>query len=153
MIIDTLDRLPLYGALHPLIAQVCDFLKEHNLEDLPVGRTIFDEDLFFVNIDLVEPKTCQEAILETHRDMIDIQIPLTGEETHGYAPSNTLPAKDYDAQRDCTLYPIDYVQTFFILQPGQFVIYLPGEGHAPAISTQPLRKAIFKLRNKHLNLP
>lgn len=147
MIIDTLERLPLYGAMHPLIPQVCNFIKEHDLNALPVGRTVIDGDCLFVNIDLVTPKTRQEGVLETHQAMIDIQIPLTGEETHGYTPSSSLPTTPYDAERDCTLFPIDYVQEFFRLRPGQFVIYFPGEGHAPAISTQSIRKAIFKLRN------
>lgn len=149
MIIDTIEHLPLYGAMHPLIPQVCDFLREHDLNTLPVGRTVIEDDHLFVNIDMVTPKTRQEGVLETHEAMIDIQIPLTGEETHGYALGETLPSMPYDAERDCTLYPIDYVQEFFNLRPGQFVIYFPGEGHAPAISSQPLRKAIFKLQNKN----
>lgn len=150
MIIDTLDRLPLYAALHPLIADVCRFLETHDLAALPVGRTVIDGERLFVNIDEVTPKTREEGILETHRKMIDIQIPITCDETHGYAPNAALSDATCDnPECDYTLYPIHQVQEFFLLRPGQFVIYLPGEGHAPAISSQPLRKAIFKLRNNN----
>lgn len=150
MIIDTLDRLPLYEALHPRIKQVCEFLRHQDLAALPVGRTIIDGDRLFVNIDEVTPKTREEGILETHREMIDIQIPITGDETHGYAPHIALSDATCDnPESDYTLYPIHQTQEFFLLRPGQFVIYLPGEGHAPAISSKPLRKAIFKLRNNN----
>lgn len=147
MIIDTLDRLKCYEGMHPLIKEVCSFLATHNLDCLPVGKTIImDDDQLFVNIDLVDPKERKDGILETHRRMIDIQIPITSIETHGFATGESLPVMPYDEARDCTLFPISLVQNFFTVKPGQFVIYLPGEGHAPAICEKSMRKAIFKLR-------
>ena len=36
-------------------------------------------------------RVTDEAVLETHRKMIDIQIPLSGDETYGYTPAANLP--------------------------------------------------------------
>lgn len=148
MIIDTIDRLQEYSDLNPYINMVCEFLKSHDLEKLPLGKTqILGNDLF-VNKDSVTPKTKEEAILETHQQMIDIQIPLSGDEEHGYCPKKSLPEEHYNEEKDMSLYPIEHAQFFFKLCPGQFVIYLPGEGHAPAVTKEPLQKVIFKLRYK-----
>ena len=82
--------------------------------------------------------------------MIDVQIPLDGPEQHGYAPLTAaqLSSASYDAQADISFLPVSPI-CYFTLTPGMFVLYMPGEGHAPAITDVPLRKVVFKV--KYLN--
>lgn len=145
MIFDTLDNLEKYVALNPLFSHVVDFLRTHRLADLPVGTTKIVGDDVFVNIQQCEPKTRSEALTETHRVMTDVQIPISDAEEHGFTPLALLPQGEYDEAKDVTFYSVES-QTYFRLQPGQFVIYFPTDGHAPAISDRPLRKAIFKVK-------
>ena len=90
MIIDTLQNFEKYISLNPLFETVAQFLKTHPLDALEAGKhPIVGEDLF-VNIQTAKGKTPEEAVMETHRVMADIQIPLSGEETYGYIPSDHL---------------------------------------------------------------
>ena len=54
----------------------------------------------FVNIQVAKGKTKEEAKLETHKKMIDIQIPLSTSETFGYTPLCGLPDAEYNAEKD-----------------------------------------------------
>lgn len=145
MIFDTLDNLEIYVALNPLFAHVVDFLRTHRLAELPTGTTKIVGDDVFVNIQDCEPKTRTETLMETHRVMTDIQIPISDAEEHGFSPRESLAPTEYDAERDVEFYNVK-AQNYIQLRPGQFVIYFPTDGHSPAITGKPLRKAIFKVK-------
>jgi YhcH/YjgK/YiaL family protein len=147
MIIDTLDNLVKYEAVNPLFKDVVDFLKENDLNALEPGKhAIKDKDLF-VNITTAKGKTPDEAMMETHVNMIDIQIPLDGPETYGYTPLSHLPEAPYNAEKDITKYPDLMAESFIDCQPGMFAIFFPQDGHAPCISMAPeIKKAIFKVK-------
>ena len=147
MIIDTLDNLSKYAGMNPLFADVAEFLCQNNLNTLEEGKyAIKDEDLF-VNITTAKGRTKEAAVLETHINMIDIQIPLDGEETFGYTPLCDLPAFDYNAEKDITKYGATQAQTYVTLKPGQMAIFFPQDGHAPCISSnEGIKKAIFKVK-------
>lgn len=147
MIIDTLDNLGKYVGLNPLFADVVEFLKGHDLCALEAGKyPLKDKDLF-VNITTAKGRSREEATLETHIDMIDIQIPLDTEETFGYTPLQDLPEYEYNAEKDITKYGDTLAQTYVTCKPGQMAIFFPQDGHAPCISeSAESRKAIFKVR-------
>ena len=90
-------------------------------------------------------KTKEEAVLETHRKMIDIQIPLSCTEVMGYTPREDLDEQPYNAEKDITFYE-GMAQQYVAVKPGMFAIFFPQDGHAPCISEEPVRKAIFKIK-------
>ena len=147
MIIDTLENLVKYEAINPLFKDVVKFIAENNLEEMEAGKyPIKDKDLF-VNITTAKGKAPDEAVLETHVNMIDIQIPLDGPETYGYTPLCHLPDAPYNAEKDITKYPDLMAESFIDCQPGMFAIFFPQDGHAPCISMAPeIKKAIFKVK-------
>ena len=148
MIIDTLDNLEKYVSLNPLFQDVIDFLKSNKWEKLEDGKHFIREKDVFVNIQTLKGKTREEAAMEYHRKMIDIQVPISTAETYGYIPVEDLPAAEYKEEKDMAKLPGADSQTFVTVKPGQFVIFMPQDGHAPGISTQPeLRKAIFKVKD------
>lgn len=148
MIIDTLDHLENYFVLNPLFKEVADFLKANDLSELAPGIHKIKGDDVFVNIQAAKGKTYDEAVIEYHRKMVDIQIPFSGSETYGYTPLEDLPAADFDEKADCALVPEARPQSFVTCRPGMFVMFFPQDGHAPFITDEPvLRKAIFKIRN------
>ena len=117
MVIDTLDNLEKYVSLNPLFTEVVKFINETDLTKL-----------------------------ETHRQMIDIQIPMNTEETYGYSPVKDLPEVEYNEAKDCTLYPGVKAQTLVTCKPGQFAIFFPQDGHQPCIGKGDIHKAIFKVK-------
>ncbi|MCR4993943.1 MAG: YhcH/YjgK/YiaL family protein [Bacteroidales bacterium] len=153
MIIDDLKAFDNYAGLNPLFPVVAEFLAKTDLNTLPLGITHIKGDDLFVNVQDAPVKTRNEARFETHRRMIDIQIPISGDEEHGWTPAHLLPDAEYNEQTDMTLHdpaapqtPQDVASTYYTLKRGQFAIYFPTDGHAPAITPVGLHKAIIKVK-------
>lgn len=147
MIIDTLKHLKDYASLNPLFPKVVEFIKQHDLNTLEAGKhEIVGKDLF-VNIQTAKGKTPDEAVLETHNKMIDIQIPLSAAETYGYTPREALPEAAYNEEKDITKIPGLAAESYVTAQPGCFAIFFPQDGHAPCIAgVDEIKKAIFKVK-------
>ena len=146
MIVDTLDNLEKYVSLNPLFSEVVEFLKKNDLSQLGEGKHFIKDKDLFVNITTAHGKTIDEAVFETHKEMLDIQIPLDNEETYGYLPLENLPEAEYNADKDVTKYPGAVASTYITCQPGEFVIFFPQDGHQPCIGTGDIHKAIFKIK-------
>lgn len=145
MVIDTIENLEKYETLNPLFKSVVEFIKNNDLNTLEEGKHFIKDKDLFVNIQTAKGKTKEEAKAETHKRMIDIQIPLTADETFGYTPLADLSAEEYNEEKDITKYAVES-QTYFTLKPGQFAIFFPQDGHTPCISNAPqFKKAIFKV--------
>ncbi|MDE6003227.1 MAG: YhcH/YjgK/YiaL family protein, partial [Prevotella sp.] len=107
---------------------------------------IVGKDLF-VNIQMAKGKTPDEAVIETHDKMIDIQIPLSAAETFGYTQRDQLPQAEYNAEKDITKIPNLAADSYVTCQPGMMAIFFPQDGHAPCIAGVPeIKKAIFKVK-------
>ncbi len=147
MIIDTLENLKKYAAVNPLFEKVVAFIAENDLNSLEVGKhEIVGKDLF-VNITTTKGRTPEEAVIETHNNMIDIQIPLNATETFGYTQRDRLPDAEYNAEKDITKIPGLAADSYVTCEPGMMAIFFPQDGHAPCISGTPeFKKAIFKVK-------
>ena len=132
--------------MNPLFADVVTFLNENDLSTMEEGKHPIQGGDLFVNIQVAKGHSREDAVLETHREMIDIQIPLDTEETFGYTPLCDLPDLEYNAEMDITKYGNTPSQTYFTVKPGQMVIFFPQDGHAPCISEKDIKKAIFKVK-------
>lgn len=146
MVVDTLDNLEKYVSLNPLFEEVVKFIKENDLNKLEAGKHFIKDKDLFVNITTAHGKTADEAILETHKNMLDIQIPLDNNETYGYLPLADLPEAEYNAEKDVTKYPGAKVETYVNCKPGEFAIFWPQDGHQPCIGEGDIHKAIFKVK-------
>jgi YhcH/YjgK/YiaL family protein len=146
MIIDTLDNLAKYENVNPLFKDVVAFIRDNDLNALEPGKHLIKGKDLFVNITTAKGRTPDAAVLETHINMIDIQIPLDTPETFGYTPLCHLPEEEYNAEKDITKYE-GMAESFIECQPGMFAILFPQDGHAPCISMAPeIKKAIFKVK-------
>ena len=147
MIIDTLDNLEKYAALNPLFPKVVEFLKANDLSKMADGKYEIEGKDLFVNITTTKGKTPNEAFIETHNKMIDIQIPITAAETYGYTQRELLPDVEYNAEKDITKIPDLAADSYVTCQPGMMAIFFPQDGHAPCIAGVPeFKKAIFKVK-------
>ncbi len=146
MVLDTIENLEKYVGMNPLFADVVKFIKENNLLALEEGKHYIKDKDLFVNITTAKGKTKEEAVMETHKNMLDIQIPLDAEETYGYIPLEEMPDAEYNAEKDVTKYPGLMGTSYVTCRPGMMAIFFPQDGHAPCIATQPVKKAIFKVK-------
>lgn len=146
MILDSLKNLGSYEALSPNFAKAIEFILKSDLSALPLGRNEICGDLVYANVMEAQPKSKEEARLEIHRKYIDIQIPISGNELMGYTPLAELPAPDYVESDDAALYPAGIAaRDYFNVKNGQFVIFFPQDGHAPAITPVALKKVVVKV--------
>ena len=147
MIIDKLENLKNYASVNPLFPKVVEFLQQNDLNALEAGKhEIVGKDLF-VNIQMAKGRTPAEATIETHNNMIDIQIPITAAETYGYTQREDLPDVAYNEEKDITKYPGLAADSYVTCQLGMMAIFFPQDGHAPCIANVPeFRKAIFKIK-------
>ena len=147
MIIDRLENIEKYASLNPLFAQAIQFLKGNDLNTLPLGKTeLMGKDLL-VNVNETKPKSKADAKLETHRDFIDIQIPLSGTEIMGYTPTVECQPADapYNDAKDITFYQGE-AQSYIEVKPGMFAIFFPQDGHAPGITPDGVKKIVVKVK-------
>lgn len=147
MVLDVLDNFGKYAALNPYFSLVDAFMRTHQLEELALGTYNIKGEDVVLKIEQAMGKSPTEAILESHRQMIDIQIPLQQEETFGLASTVSLPTADYSAAKDISFYPNSPVRNYVTCPRGSFVIFFPQDAHAPSISQNAnFKKAIFKVR-------
>lgn len=146
MVIDTLENFGKYVSLNPLFAAVAEYMKNNDIFAQEVGVVRLDGADLFVNYTIAKGKTVGEARIESHNRMIDIQIPLSCPETMGYTPRKNLPETEYNEEKDITFYKGE-AEKYITINPGEFVIFFPEDGHAPCISDNPeIKKAIFKVK-------
>lgn len=146
MILDTLENFGKYISLNPLFPQVWEYLQNTDLEAHEPGRVNIDGNKLFANHNITHGKAVDEARIETHNSMIDIQIPLSCPEVMGYTPRQNLPEAEYDVKKDITFYP-GLAEQYITVHPGEFVIFFPQDGHAPCVSPIPeYKKVIFKVK-------
>lgn len=147
MIIDTLKNGMKYACVHPQFARAFEFLQKNNLNALPVGKIELDGTNLIVNVVDITGKSADEARMETHRDYIDIQVPVGQAETMGWRAADKLvdTTEPYNESKDIAFFG-DKATIFVNVQPYEFAVFFPGDAHQPGISTGTYRKIIVKVR-------
>ena len=125
MIFDSLKNIDTYKGLD--IYPALKFFAEHDMSETAPGKyTMEGEDFYSVSEYQTKPKTRSEA----HKEYIDIQILLSGEEYIGVAPlTEDMVAVDCKDGGDCWFYdcPVDRVA----MKPGMFMVLYPQDVHLP----------------------
>jgi biofilm protein TabA len=146
MILDSLENAGLYESIHPRFKQAFDFLRNNNLATLPLGKVELDGKNLFVNVVDAEGRTVDTAKMETHNKYIDIQVPVSAPETMGWIAGNKLKEikEPYNADKDVSFFA-DKAANLISVQPLQFVVFFPEDGHQPQIFDGTLKKIIVKV--------
>lgn len=147
MILASIQDYPRYEGLHPLFKQAFEFLQSTDFDQLEDGRIELEGTRLYANVCTLVGKPKEEALLETHQQYIDIQMPLLGVEKIGFKPlaEVTETSKPYNEADDITFYA-DRPSAFTKIHPGQFAVYFPEDAHAPGIGKTGIRKVIVKVR-------
>lgn len=146
MILDSLENSGKYTAIHPRFKQAFDFLHNTDLLALPIGKIELDGTNLIIIVANQECKTSDEAKMETHNKYIDVQIPLTATETMGWIAGNKLklPTAAYNQEKDVAFFS-DKASNFLNVQPYEFAIFFPEDGHQPGIGEGNHKKIIVKI--------
>ncbi len=103
-------------------------------------------DYLYANIQTYQTK--EDALFEAHRDYIDIQYIISGEEKIGVTDySSCTEAIAYDKEKD-----IEFLNgngEYYPLKEGEYMILYPHDAHKPSISLNnqsTVRKVVVKVR-------
>ncbi len=146
MILDSLENAGLYEFIHPGFQQAFDFLRKTDLVALPLGKIELNGTSLFVNVVEIAGKTAEVARMETHNKYIDIQVPISTLETMGWIAGNKLKevTEPYNADKDISFFA-DKATSFIVVQPFEFAVFFPTDGHQPGIAVGKLKKIIIKV--------
>ena len=143
MILDRIENLSRYTALSERIGQVQAFLEGCEAEKLPAGRLEIDGDRLYV---LVQDRVLGEGEpkFETHARYADLQLMVRGKAGYGWSSDTEIGSMD--PVKDIAFGPARQ-EAAPVLTDGMFVVYLPGEAHAPDIfeGEKNIRKLVFKM--------
>ncbi|KMO87407.1 hypothetical protein AB840_03210 [Megasphaera cerevisiae DSM 20462] len=134
----------------PITAEWIRKLASFKLEELPPGRHELGGP-HFMNVDVTETAPAAQRNMEAHRQYIDIQMVIRGEECIGYQPVFEAGAVITSCpQNDAWFYnPRASLDTIIRMTPGTFAIFTPADGHrclcAPDGTGGAIRKVIMKI--------
>lgn len=148
MILDSIKNIADYSSIHPNLLKGVEFVKQ-NAATIPVGKYILDSDNLYVMIVETDLRDAESAYLEAHREYIDVQVVIDGNETFAWSAidSCTSVKDEYDAQSDIMFFN-DRPSTLINAVSGQFLVFFPEDAHAPLIGKGKIRKAIIKAKVK-----
>ena len=143
MIYDKIENIDIYN----IDKIAVDFIK--NLTpDIECKKHILSDNIY-ANVE--EYTTKDVGYFEAHKDYLDIQILLSGEEIIEYTPLEGLSVKEsYDKSRDIAFFydGKNYV-TPIKLEEGLFTVLYPQDAHKPQlkyITNQKVKKVVVKIK-------
>lgn len=148
MILDKIENLETYISAFKHGKEIIEFLKTTDFNKLPFGKTKILGDELFVNYVSYTPSD-NIGDFEAHRDYLDLQLIIDGEERIDYANltkcKTTVP---YDKDGDAEMLGTDNFTSLY-LDKNDFAVFYPMDAHRPSIVGKKqvhVKKAIFKIK-------
>ncbi len=155
MYIGNLSQLDLSFALSSKLKEVIIDVKERIKFPLTTGKYVVSgDDVFFMVVD-DNTQLLESRRSEVHRDYIDVQIMLEGEEVFGYS---TLKFESIEEdlldEKDVAFSEKVINEQFVKVTSNEFVVFYPGQPHRPlvAVDSKPasVKKVIVKIHKDFL---
>jgi YhcH/YjgK/YiaL family protein len=127
-----------------------DFLKNNMLKDLEIKRYEIDGDNIFALVSEYPSKNEEDAKFEAHRQYIDIQYVIKGEEMMGVSPlrnKNEI-LNPYDTMKDVEFMTVKNF-TSYQASPNRFFIFFPSDIHRPGVKVErnsSVKKIVIKVK-------
>ena len=135
----------------PVWTRAFEYLSELSPE-VAEGEVKLDGEDIFSRVMSYPTKEREEAVLESHREYIDIQMALIDSERIEWFPRDGLEVKTpYDADKDVIFYHHPGQAPASVdVAPGVFVVLLPDDAHMPQLKTAGdsghVKKVVVKVR-------
>lgn len=146
MIKDSIERAEIYYKLSDRIKTGFEWIKNNNLKNMPDGRYEIGDKIY---ANLQSYRTKDDAPYEAHRDYIDIQYMVFGEELSGVTDySNCSLKEEYNKEKDIEFLSCNSTEEFYKIKEGEFFVFFPHDAHKPAIKVDKnknVKKVIVKV--------
>lgn len=148
MILDHISKIETYKGISERMDLAINYLKSTDLSTLEVGKHAIDGDDVYVLIQSYLGKSVEEANCEAHKNYIDIQLVIAGDEYIGYAPVEGMTVVEpYSEAKD--RFFVQWQGTLLNMTQGMFAIFFPQDAHMPSVVNTPgilIQKAVVKIR-------
>ncbi len=147
MIYDSLKRLERYEGLFPRLYRGLELLRTTDFSTLEDKLyEVEGRDLFF-SLQSYDSKPANDTP-EAHRDYIDIQFLVEGEEKIGIAPLEDM-VEEVEGRPDSDIWSYRGLVDEITLTGDRFAVFFPGDAHAPGIAPKKpahCRKCVVKVK-------
>jgi YhcH/YjgK/YiaL family protein len=146
MILDSLENYQLYSTINQRIAKGFAFLHNTDLDAIPSGKHDIDGDIIFALVQEYQTKPLAECKLESHKNYIDIQYVIRGEEFMGVTTKNNQKILEVNEDKDYTFY--EGTTSLVRVSKGMFTIFFPDDLHQPCVQTElasEVKKVVIKV--------
>ncbi|EIV2909864.1 YhcH/YjgK/YiaL family protein [Citrobacter braakii] len=144
-----LRSLPSAG-LHPVLQQALTLAVAANPQEKTPGRYELQGDNIFMNVMQFATQSPEQKKAELHREYIDIQVLLSGEERMLFGMTDSArQCEEMHVEDDYQLCSQIADEQAMVLKPGRFVIFMPGEPHKPGCvvkAPMDIKKVVIKVR-------
>lgn len=154
MIVDTLQNWQ-QNFSEPIWCQAFEFLQGLTADSVDGDYPLQGEDLFGRVMSYhTRTPDADDAVLEAHREYVDIQTTLSAPEGIDWFPRSSLEVKTpYDAEKDVEFYHRPGPAPAHVnVYPGFFAVLFPEDAHMPQLivngQSQLIKKAVVKVRLK-----
>ena len=148
MIADKIENAHLYAGLSEGIAKGLELLKDPALAEKEDGKYEIDGDNMFILIQRYPTKEKADTTFEAHKNYVDIQAILEGEETIGCATTEDLTVT-VPYEPDIMRLADPETFTEIELSGGTFAIFFPSDAHKPCYKSSGrsnVLKAVVKVK-------
>ncbi|WP_273383066.1 N-acetylneuraminate anomerase [Actinobacillus porcinus] len=151
MYIGTLTRQDYQRQLPKVLVDVCDYLKNINLQALENGRHDITDDIF-MNVMTPTSDAPENKKAELHHRYIDVQLIIDGVDgmEYGVEQPDLSQYEEYHEEDDYQLTSVAITDKNWIeVHPQQFVVFFPYEPHKPCCNVNgkvaQLKKLVVKV--------
>lgn len=147
MIFDKLINIGFYKGMNKNLDTAIDYILSHDLNKLPLGKTVIDGDNVYINVMDAKAFPIEERSYEVHKNYMDIQMDLIGVERIDTGDCTKTEIEEYDETKDVAkANSMDLAGC--LIGPGNFIICMANEPHKPNIAVSEdtvLKKAVCKV--------
>jgi len=150
MILAKTEDLARYEGLNPNFPKAFAFLSRADLADLPDGQHEIDGDRVWAVLSSYNSREYAEGKYETHREYVDVQFLLSGEELIYWNDSAEMSSTGYAADCDKENYGDPANPVGIHMAPGTALVLFSRDAHKAncrVTSVAPVRKALLKIKN------
>ena len=138
MIKDCLNRAEVYYNISNNLKYGFEWIKNNDLKNMADGRYEISDKIY---ANLQTYMTKDNAPYEAHRDYIDIQYMIKGEELSGVTDyTNCSTKEEYNKEKDIEFLNCNKPENFYKIHEGEFFVFFPQDAHKPALKIQDNKK-------------
>ena len=149
MIFDKICNIKNYKGINKNLDIAIDSIARREYIKGISGKNLVQEEEVFFNVQNYITKNKEECFFETHKDYLDIQLVMFGEEKIGVTEIEKLKLdKEYDKERDLETQKGE-PEIVFEMNENNFLILFPGEPHMPGIKNNEkieIKKIVYKIK-------